>query len=234
MQRLCEILLEPRKHYARLDKLLAALDRILRVTSTVPIKQWISPSHRMYRRLYAQHTNNNGDDGQTIAAAAAAMTTTTATRDNDMLLPPLPLLSSLCPVNENPPSPYDGEPPAGPLPHPDGGAVHGAEVPPDVEERAIFATSGMAHTANAASLGAGCVVTVNTAFEFNGTMNASADDHPMPGTGGKVGPLGEREAMQAEAFASAALARDDDDGIGGYQGWGDHHDDQKGTAMETG
>jgi hypothetical protein len=73
MQRLAELLLEPRKQYNRTDKLVLALERILRVTST------LQPT---------QHP------------------------------PPLPSLSSLGPVNENPPSPYAGEPPAGPLPQP--------------------------------------------------------------------------------------------------------------------
>lgn len=41
--------------------------------------------------------------------------TSTLDPADDANLPPLPKLSSLGPVNENPKSPYDGEPPAGPL-----------------------------------------------------------------------------------------------------------------------
>lgn len=67
LQRLCEVLLEPRKQYARFDKVGLAIEKLLMVTST---------------------------------------------RQPDEQLPPLPLLSCLGPVNENPPSPYlDGRPP---------------------------------------------------------------------------------------------------------------------------
>lgn len=70
LQRLCEVLLEPRKQYNRVDKLLLALERLLSVTTT------LEPAREP---------------------------------------PPRPALSMLGPVNENPPSPYAGQPPAGPL-----------------------------------------------------------------------------------------------------------------------
>jgi len=52
IQRLCEVLLEPRKQYNRADKLLFALDKLLSVTSTValpgdlpprPCLSWLGP-----------------------------------------------------------------------------------------------------------------------------------------------------------------------------------------------
>ena len=70
LQRLCEVLLEPRKQYNRVDKLLLALERLLYVTTT------LEPASDP---------------------------------------PARPALSMLGPINENPPSPYAGQPPAGPL-----------------------------------------------------------------------------------------------------------------------
>ena len=73
LQRLSEVLLEPKKHYNKLDKFVLALDRLIHVSSTID-------------------------------------------KTDSKYLPPMPKLSSLGSVNENPKSPYDGEPPAGPLP----------------------------------------------------------------------------------------------------------------------
>ncbi|KAG7670024.1 putative Serine/threonine-protein phosphatase 4 regulatory subunit 2 [Nannochloris sp. 'desiccata'] len=156
IQRLCEVILEPRKQYSRIDKFVVAVERLLSVTSTVGI----TPPET---------------------------------------LPPVPQLSSLGEVNENRPSPYDGEPPAGPQPSMEDRPQPMGNGMMDSEEYAIF-------------------IGAETGQHSTGELVAiDGHGHKPHGSGGMaVGsplvieriptPMEPAEVIQAEAFVQAALA----------------------------
>jgi hypothetical protein len=150
IQRLCEIILEPRKQYSRIEKFIVAVERLLLVTSTVG---------------------------------------TTAPED----LPPLPQLSTLEDVNENKPSPYDGEPPAGPQPsiedrlQPMGNGIM------DSDEYAIFVG------AETGQHGTGELVAIDAHGSGVAVGSPIINSERLPT------PMEPAEVIQAEAFVHAAL-----------------------------
>lgn len=139
-QRLCELLLEPRKQYTRLDKIWLAIERLLLVTSTLKVAS---------------------------------------------SLPPPPTLDSLGPVNENPPSPYDGEPPA-PL------------MLPSLDQPSSEGNGSML-------VGEYAVYSAPSSQPMPMMTSNEAMAGPGPRAEGPP-PLEPADAMQAERFAKAALA----------------------------
>lgn len=101
--------------------------------------------------------------------------------------PPLPSLASLGPVNENPPSPYDGQPPAGPPPSMDDRIQPSDNGMMDSDEYAIFVSADAAQPT-------GQLVTGEAAI----AVGAPVDRAPPP--------MEPAEVIQAEAFVQAALA----------------------------
>ena len=101
--------------------------------------------------------------------------------------PKRPSLASLGPVNENPPSPYDGQPPAGPPPSLDDRMRNLDNGIMDSEEYAIFVSADAAQPS-------GQLVTGEAAI----AVGAPLDIAPPP--------MEPAEVMQAEAFVQAALA----------------------------
>jgi len=156
IQRLCELILEPRKQYGRIDKFIVAVERLLVVTSTIGI----TPPEA---------------------------------------LPPVPRLSSLGEVNENRPSPYDGEPPAGPQPsiedrlQPMGNGIM------DSDEYAIFVG------AETGQHGTGELVTID------GHSHGHSHGSGVVAVGSPLRveriptPMDPSEVIHAEAFVQAAL-----------------------------
>ena len=144
LQRLCEVLLEPRKQYSRADKLLLVIERLLLVTSTLEV-----------------------------------------TSD----LPPPPPLSQLGPVNENPPSPYDGEP------------IAERMVPP-VDAQQQQQQHHHHHIGN----GMGDYAVFVAVDEGSGGGMLGGDDSPGDTSPRARPPMELMDALHAEAFAAAALA----------------------------
>eukprot|EP00887_Chlorella_sp_A99_P006236 scaffold3.g6236.t1 len=168
VQRLCEVLLEPRKQYRRLDKAGLALEKLLNVTSCV------AP---------------------------------------DPSPPPLPLLVSLGPVNENPHSPYqDGRPPNIVQPAPAGAAQGDGEGQPPGHDGPGGLPNGTTY-GPAPAPGGGDAFAFFLDAEIVGSSGTEASGQPIGpqpvdagGGAAPAPPLDAAEVARAEAFVEAVIA----------------------------
>ena len=111
LQRLCEVLCEPRKQYNRIDKVVSG-ERwgCAAETRHGVALQLATPSSLSEQRQSLLHRSS--PCRQVAGIEKLLMVTSTRRPDPHDSLPPPPALSDLTRVNENPPSPYfDGRPP---------------------------------------------------------------------------------------------------------------------------